>query len=111
MTPTAPLRSIHSHRTPAALHWHSLIPAWNRVDEAYDLLERWSVEKDLTEDTYVFFRPWMNNLRRDPRFVKLAKRLGLVDYWKQSGNWPVFHTTVASRQKSCRWDRLRRKQT
>ncbi len=29
-------------------------------------------------------------LRRDPRFMQLAARLGLVDYWRSSGHWPDF---------------------
>ena len=27
-------------------------------------------------------------LRRDPRFATLCARVGLVDYWCQSQNWP-----------------------
>jgi hypothetical protein len=27
----------------------------------------------------------MESIRRDPRFMALAKRLGLVDYWQKSG--------------------------
>ena len=29
-------------------------------------------------------------LRRDPRFMQLAARIGLVDYWRTSGHWPDF---------------------
>jgi DNA-binding winged helix-turn-helix (wHTH) protein/tetratricopeptide (TPR) repeat protein/TolB-like protein len=29
-------------------------------------------------------------LRRDPRFIALAAKLGLVDYWRASGKWPDF---------------------
>jgi TolB-like protein len=29
-------------------------------------------------------------MRRDPRFMALAQRLGLVDYWHSSGHWPDF---------------------
>ena len=28
--------------------------------------------------------------RADPRFLPLAARLGLLDYWRQSGHWPDF---------------------
>ncbi len=34
-------------------------------------------------------------LRRDPRFPILCARFGLVDYWKQSGNWPDCESEVA----------------
>jgi hypothetical protein len=29
-------------------------------------------------------------LRRDPRFMALAARIGLVDYWRATGKWPDF---------------------
>ena len=29
-------------------------------------------------------------LRKDPRFMQLAVRIGLVDYWRRSGHWPDF---------------------
>ena len=29
-------------------------------------------------------------MRRDPRFMPLVQRLGLVDYWRSSGHWPDF---------------------
>ena len=32
----------------------------------------------------------MKAFRQDPRFMPLVKRLGLVDYWMQSGHWPDF---------------------
>ena len=39
--------------------------------------------------TQLFFVD-MKRFRADPRFMPLAKRLGLVDYWRQSGRWPDF---------------------
>jgi hypothetical protein len=36
------------------------------------------------------FTPKATALRRDPRFMSLANRLGLVDYWRTSGHWPDF---------------------
>jgi TolB-like protein len=29
-------------------------------------------------------------MRRDPRFMALAAKLGLVDYWRSTGHWPDF---------------------
>jgi hypothetical protein len=29
-------------------------------------------------------------MRRDPRFFGLAKRIGLLDYWRSTGRWPDF---------------------
>lgn len=38
----------------------------------------------------VLFRPPLKNFRRDRRFLQVAQREGLVDYWQKSGNWPDF---------------------
>jgi hypothetical protein len=36
------------------------------------------------------FSPDTAPLRRDPRFMRTAAKLGLVDYWRSSGHWPDF---------------------
>ena len=36
------------------------------------------------------FLPTTAALQRDPRFMQLAARLGMVDYWRISGQWPDF---------------------
>jgi DNA-binding winged helix-turn-helix (wHTH) protein/TolB-like protein/tetratricopeptide (TPR) repeat protein len=36
------------------------------------------------------YKPGAAAMRRDPRFMVLAARLGLVDYWRSTGNWPDF---------------------
>ena len=38
----------------------------------------------------VLFRPPFRELHYDPRFIAVAQRLGLLDYWRQSGAWPDF---------------------
>ena len=62
----------------------------NRVNELYDFVAKWPLEQDLQGITYILFRPWMTNVRRDPRFMRVTQRLGLLDYWEKSGNWPDF---------------------
>lgn len=37
-----------------------------------------------------FYYPEMRAFRADPRFMPLAARYGLVDYWTRSGHWPDF---------------------
>lgn len=44
----------------------------------------------IADSSYVLFRPGMAGVRRDPRFMRVAKRIGLVDYWESSGRWPDF---------------------
>lgn len=40
--------------------------------------------------THYLFYPEMKALRADARFMPLADRLGLVDYWLKTNNWPDF---------------------
>ena len=62
----------------------------NRVDDFYNLVERPGFPDLFRAHSYVLFRPWLAAVRRDLRFIAFAKRLGLVDYWRQSGRWPDF---------------------
>ena len=41
-------------------------------------------------ETTVLFSPATARMRRDPRFLTLAARTGLTDYWRASGTWPAF---------------------
>jgi len=41
-------------------------------------------------DTEVLFRPTAEGMRRDPRFMPLAAKLGLVEFWKRTNHWPDF---------------------
>ncbi len=41
-------------------------------------------------DETLLFDPSTAAMRRDRRFMALAARLGLVDYWRSSGHWPDF---------------------
>ena len=39
------------------------------------------------------FTPQMRSVRVDPRFMVLAARLGLIDYWIETNQWPDFCST------------------
>lgn len=41
-------------------------------------------------DHTMLFYPEMRAFRRDPRFIPLAREIGLYDYWRESGHWPDF---------------------
>jgi tetratricopeptide (TPR) repeat protein len=45
---------------------------------------------ELSKNTIFVFYPEMKRFRQDARFMPLARRLGLVDYWLQTGRWPDF---------------------
>jgi adenylate cyclase len=40
--------------------------------------------------TLVLFQPPAEAMRRDPRFIRLAKRLQIAAFWKATGRWPDF---------------------
>jgi tetratricopeptide (TPR) repeat protein len=42
------------------------------------------------DSTWVYFTPGLGTFRADPRFIPVARRLGLADYWSASGKWPDF---------------------
>ena len=62
---------------------------FNRVDEAIALIGRAPTDI-VAESAYLLFRPALAGLRRDPRFMSVARRIGLVAYWRSSGRWPDF---------------------
>ncbi|THD77170.1 MAG: hypothetical protein E7812_14555 [Phenylobacterium sp.] len=43
----------------------------------------------------ILFTPMFAVLRRDPRFVRLCAKLGLVDHWIAADHWPDFELEVA----------------
>lgn len=62
---------------------------FHQIDDAFRWLERYPAAR-IANASYVLFRPGMAGVRRDPRFMRVAKRVGLVDYWQSSGRWPDF---------------------
>lgn len=44
----------------------------------------------LASASYLLFRPAFADFRRDLRFMALAGRIGLADYWLNTGEWPDF---------------------
>jgi DNA-binding winged helix-turn-helix (wHTH) protein/TolB-like protein len=73
------LRPIYAIRMAARL---------NRVDEGLDWLA--TALLDDFEARAVLFEPGIDRLRRDPRFMTIVARAGLVSYWRKTGVWPDF---------------------
>ena len=62
---------------------------FGRKDEAYVILEK-TKEPDTNEWVDAVFRPAFREFRQDPRFMRIVKRFGFVDYWRTRGKWPDF---------------------
>ena len=62
---------------------------FDRKDELVALLldPRSATDPQVAE---ALFRPAMRELWHDPRFMTIAWRLRLLDYWQKSGEWPDF---------------------
>ena len=59
------------------------------VDAAYVLFETARTQY-ASLSARILYYPEMREFRRDPRFMPLAKRMGLVDYWLATDKWPDF---------------------
>ena len=59
-------------------------------DDIFNVLLRWPMGSELATISDIYFRPQMKKFRSDPRFMIVAKRAGLVDYWQKSGEWPDY---------------------
>lgn len=59
-------------------------------EETLGLLLSWPRTSDLVFMADVLFRPHFDEIRRDVRFMRVARRLGLIAYWQKSGKWPDF---------------------
>ena len=62
---------------------------FDRIDEVFGWLELYPPEV-IAHSSYILFRPALAAVRRDPRFMRVADRIGLVDYWRESGRWPDY---------------------
>lgn len=83
-------------------------PALAIFEEALDNVDAWragaleAARPHIGYETALLFIDQTRALRMDRNFVLLCKRLGLVRYWRESGNWPdcVGETTPAYDFKS-----------
>jgi len=54
-----------------------------------------------TQNLHALWRPALRELRRQPGFDVVVERLGLAEYWQQSGNWGEFCRGTPSGGFSC----------
>jgi tetratricopeptide (TPR) repeat protein len=63
---------------------------FGRKDEVLDILINYKGGIKGGLEAHVLFRPAFRDVWRDPRSMAAAAHLGLLYYWKTSGNWPDF---------------------
>ena len=66
------------------------LAAFGRNDEIYEVLMRLPQQKFEANLASALFRPTLKAFRRQPRFLLVARRFGLLSYWKSSGKWADF---------------------
>jgi DNA-binding winged helix-turn-helix (wHTH) protein len=59
-----------------------------RLDDAFAATQEFA--QGLDADPSYLFEPATQSMRRDPRFWEVAKRIGLLQYWRARGIWPDF---------------------
>lgn len=75
---------------PPAISAHiQTLATFDRRDELFQLLTRHRIE-DIDGVVDVIFRPSFARVHRDPRFMQVARRFGLLTFWRASGRWPDF---------------------
>jgi len=83
-------RALYNRNPIAIAHLSQTLGAFSRDEELFPILLNWQYPDKIDEVTDVLFRPALRNFRRDPRFMRVSKRLGLLNYWQTSGKWPDF---------------------
>ena len=84
------IRSIYQRVPEAVGEYVQTIAAFGDPAELYPVFLNWSLPKETPYIADILFRPALAMFRQDPRFIQVAKRLGMLDYWRKSGNWPDF---------------------
>lgn len=63
---------------------------FDQKEDLFSTLLNWPKADDIAIIAEVLFRPEFAEEQKDPRILLVAKRAGLLDYWRQSGDWPDF---------------------
>jgi tetratricopeptide (TPR) repeat protein len=67
-----------------------ILGEFDKKEEAFKILLGRQDPFEIPYFVELLFRPAQADLRADPRFMLVASRFGLVDYWQRSGDWPDF---------------------
>jgi DNA-binding winged helix-turn-helix (wHTH) protein/tetratricopeptide (TPR) repeat protein len=83
-------RAFYSRGTATIFHLSQTLGEFGGEEELFPILLNWQYPDQANFVLNVLFRPALHNFRRDPRMMRVAARLGLLDYWRSSGKWPDF---------------------
>ncbi len=81
---------VKEHPTPTELGGAiQALGYFDRIDETFRWLGNASRD-ELAAASYLLFRPALANVRKDPRFIAVVRRIGLLKFWRESDKWPDF---------------------
>jgi DNA-binding winged helix-turn-helix (wHTH) protein/TolB-like protein len=86
---SAALAAADSGRTEVIGNAIEALSVLGFTDDAFAVANRYDPSSCGCDHSILFFT-LTAPMRRDPRFMQLAARIGLVDYWRSSGRWPDF---------------------
>ena len=81
-------RAYYEREPQSIFNYAQVLGEFGRSDELFPILLNWNHPDDNDFILDVIFRPALHNFRRDPRFMRVAQHLGLLEYWQKSGYWP-----------------------
>jgi tetratricopeptide (TPR) repeat protein len=82
-------RALYRQEPTASWVYARALVEFDRHEELIDFLLKSDARVPYTT-TWVIFRPSFYSLHRDPRFMAIAHRFGLSDFWRETGKWPDF---------------------
>jgi tetratricopeptide (TPR) repeat protein len=83
-------RAAYERFPGAIFHYAQALATFGREEDLFRVLLDWRHPNKVNYVTDVLFRPTLRKFRQDPRMMQVAKRLGLLEYWSSSGQWPDF---------------------
>jgi DNA-binding winged helix-turn-helix (wHTH) protein/tetratricopeptide (TPR) repeat protein len=84
------IRSVYRERPDAIYNYALTLAQFGQTNELLDLLLKTREPDALALSTETLFRPAFGELHKDRRILQVAGRVGLLDYWLKSGEWPDY---------------------
>lgn len=81
-------RAIQAGRGESIEGHIQVLAEFDRKEELIQFLSNWKRMDKVDRITSVIFRPAFSELHRDPRFMRVADHLGLLEFWRTTGAWP-----------------------
>lgn len=82
-------RALHMNDPTASWVYARALAEFNRHEQLIDFLMQSDPHRPYPT-IWIIFRPSFATLHKDRRFIKIAHRFGLTDFWRDTDMWPDF---------------------